>query len=165
MLCLNQKYHGLVTETCMCTHRPDFNEGAGMSSQVSAALVSRTGKAFQVAATARVLSAQEAINTCRINRGIILKVTDLISLKCMAKAPFLEAYFGQGPCGSGSCGTWVWGGPHSPLRNKLRAPGQVPSLCFSFLEVRISTECLSTSGSDLIPSVYKGHGYRSTAKA
>lgn len=66
-----------------------------MSPQVPTALVSGTRKAFQIAVTARVVSTQEAINICMINGGIILKVTDLNSLRCMAKAPFSEAYFSR----------------------------------------------------------------------
>lgn len=68
------------------------NEGAWMASQVPTILV---------AASALVLGTQDAINVHQTNRGIILKVTDLISLKCTAKCTLLGSTSPSGPL-------WLW---------------------------------------------------------
>lgn len=79
----------------------DSNEGTGMNSRVPATLESRTAKAtFLVAASALVLGTQEAMNIHQINQGIVLKVTDPISLKCTVRSTFPEVFHSE-PCGSG----------------------------------------------------------------
>lgn len=101
----------------------DSNEGTGMNSRVPATLVSRTAKAtFLVAASALVLGTQEAMNIHQINQGIVLKVTDLISLKCTVRSTFPEAYFTQGHVALGKpwsiCREWA----HSSIRAELCDP-------------------------------------------
>lgn len=94
-----------------------------MNSPVPATLVSRAAKTtFLVTASALVLGTQEAMNTRQRNQGTVLKVTDLISLKCTVRSTFPEAYFTQGQVALGKPWNIGGSGPTAPIRTQLCDP-------------------------------------------
>lgn len=153
MLCLKRENSGLAIETYIRICQPPVPRRAP-GSRVSgwqhwddltnlATLVSRTVKAtFLVAASAPVLGTQDAINVPQINQEIVLKVTDLISLKCTAGISFPGSVMWLWE----NHGTLVWGGPVAPFEPSSAL------LCFSFREIGMSTK-----SSPLIHERYSGN--------
>lgn len=100
-----------------------------MASQVPTPLVSETGKATSlVTASALMLGTQDPINVHQINREIVLKVTDLISLKCTAKRTLPGSTSQSGPLWLWeNHGAFVWAGLMGPVRTQLCNPApQLP---------------------------------------
>lgn len=107
-----------------------------MASQVPTTLVFETGKATSlVAASALVLGTQDPISVHQTNRGIILKVTDLISLKCTAKRTLPGSTSPSGPLWLWkNHGTFVWAGLVGPVKPSSAIPH------LSFPGVRMDVE-------------------------